>query len=225
MPNYQNGKMYSIRSHLTDDVYIGSTVETLSNRLSQHKKYYKKWLITKKNSCSSYKIIEKDLECYIELVELYPCNSKIELERREGEIIRATTCVNKRIAGRTLKEYYKDNKQQIAEKLKQYREDNKEKIAEYKKQYRQTNKEKLAEKDKIKYNNNKEKITEYHKQYYQNNKEKKTEQNKKYRENHKAEISEREKQKYTCECGSTLTIKKKQRHERTKKHQTFINSN
>ena len=252
MPNYQNGKIYSIRSHLTDDVYIGSTIETLSNRLSQHKKYYKQWLITKKLYTTSFKIIEKDPEnCYIELVELYPCNSKIELCRREGEIIRDTTCVNKNIAGRTLKEYYEDNKQQltdyykeyynnhkeeILEKKKQYSQNNKEKIAEYKKQYRQTNKQSIIESSKQYYENNKEQIIDKHKQYRENNKEQlnekykqyyenNKEKKKQYREIHKAEISEKYKQKYTCECGSTPTIYKKSQHNKTKKHQNFINSN
>jgi len=120
MPDYSKGKIYSIRSHLTDDVYIGSTIQRLSDRLTKHKKCYKKWLITKKNCYSSFKIIEKDPEnFYIELVELYPCNSKIELCRREGEIIRATTCVNKNIAGRTLKEYREEHKEYYKEKKKQ----------------------------------------------------------------------------------------------------------
>ena len=112
MPNYQNGKIYSIRSHLTDDVYIGSTIETLAKRLFNHKRYYKQWLNKKTNYTSSYKIIEKDFEnCYIELVENYPCNNKNELCRREGEIIRNTTCINKNIAGRTQKEWGNDNKE------------------------------------------------------------------------------------------------------------------
>jgi len=181
MPNYQNSKIYSIRSHLTDDVYIGSTIETLANRLAGHKRNYKKWLNKTTNYTSSFKLIEKDFEnCYIELVENYPCNSKNELCRREGEIIRATTCVNKCIAGRTDKEY---------------REDHKQSIAEYKKQYRENNKEQLLENAK---------------QYYENNKE---------------TIVEKKRQKYTCECGTTLRKNDKSRHEKTKKHQSFVNPN
>jgi len=209
MCDYSKGKIYSIRSHLTDDVYIGSTIETLSNRLSQHKKYYQKWLITKKRYTTSYKIIEKDAKCYIELVELYPCNSKIELHRREGEIIRATTCVNKNIAGRTQKEWFEENKQKLVEQRKEHYNDNKQQLLEKQKQYRDNNKQKIAEKNKQYYENNKEQISdktkEYKKQWYDNNKEK---------------IN----QKYTCECGSTLSLKNKLLHFKTKKHQTFINS-
>jgi hypothetical protein len=41
---------------------------------------------------------------YIELYEMYKCNTK-ELVKREGEIIRQIGTLNKNIAGRTLKEY------------------------------------------------------------------------------------------------------------------------
>ena len=206
MPDYSTGKIYSIRSHLTDDVYIGSTIQKLSDRLAEHKRYYKKWLITKKLYTTSFKIFEKDAECYIELIELYPCNSKIELHRREGEIIRNTTCVNKCIAGRTPKEYYKDNKEKLVEKHRQRYENNKEQILEKNRQWYENNKEQVAEKAKQYRENNKETINEKHKQRYENNKEK-------------------YKQKYTCECGSTTSFRHKTRHEKTKKHQTFINSN
>jgi len=271
MPNYQNGKIYSIRSHLTDDVYIGSTIETLSNRMAGHKKYYKKWLITKKRYTTSFEIINKDPEnCYIELVELYPCNSKIELHRREGEIIRTTNCVNKNIAGRTQKEWFEENKQILAEKSKIYRQTNKQSILEKNKQYRQTNKQKILEKakqmyennkqstieqrkqyrdnNKVKineqkrryheenkeqinkkkkeyYNNNKEQFKEKAKQYYENNKQQLLEQQKQFYENNKEQLLEKYKQKYTCECGSTLRKTDKSQHIKTKKHQTFINSN
>ena len=46
---------------------------------------------------------------YIELFENFPCNSKEELNKREGEIIREIGTVNKTIAGRTHKEYYETN--------------------------------------------------------------------------------------------------------------------
>ena len=57
---------------------------------------------------------------YIELYELYPCNSKMELERKEGEIQRQIATINKRVAGRTIKEYCFDNKDKISENKKEY---------------------------------------------------------------------------------------------------------
>jgi hypothetical protein len=86
MPNYKEGKVYSIRSPHTDKVYIGSTVASLSKRFSQHKRTT--------HNCSSKQIIDAG-DAYIELIEASPCNSKEELFRREAQIIRQTTnCIN-----------------------------------------------------------------------------------------------------------------------------------
>ena len=89
---------------------------------------------------------------YIELYEKFPCNDKQELHKREGEVIREISNLNRNVAGRSYKEYRYDNKEKIKqyyennkEKVKQCRENNKEKIANYEKQYREENKEKLDE--------------------------------------------------------------------------------
>ena len=76
---------------------------------------------------------------YIELFENFPCNSKEELNKREGEIIREIGTVNKQIAGRTKKEYYEDNKDKMKQHYKEYQEKNKDMIAEKNKKYRQDN--------------------------------------------------------------------------------------
>jgi hypothetical protein len=118
--NYQNGKIYTIRSFQTDGVYYGSTTQPLSKRLSGHKAHYRHWQQKNGKYTTSFEIIKFD-DCYIELYELYPCNSKTELEKREGEIIRVKDdAVNKVIAGRTKKEYDKkyrvDNRNKINQK-------------------------------------------------------------------------------------------------------------
>jgi hypothetical protein len=156
---YQNGKIYVIRSPSTDKIYIGSTIEKyLSNRLGGHNAHYKRYLTGKHHNITSFKIIKLG-DAYIELLELFPCNNKLELCKREGELIRQhkNNCVNRIIEGRSKKEY---------------RQDNKEKIKEQQKQYQQDNKEKIKEKNKQHYENNKEIIKEQKKQYQQDNKEK-----------------------------------------------------
>lgn len=117
MPNYQNGKIYSIRSHQTDLIYIGSTTQKLANRIGQHKKMYKKYLNGNKNYYTSFKILEYD-DAYIELIKLYPCTCKSELQKEEGLFIRKLNCVNKFVAGRSQKQYRIDNK----EKIKKYKQ-------------------------------------------------------------------------------------------------------
>ena len=87
MPNYQNGKIYGIRSVSNPDLlYVGSTTDQLSKRLYQHK--------NKSNKSTSKQIIDLG-DAYIELIENYACNSKEELLKREGEIMRSMECVNK----------------------------------------------------------------------------------------------------------------------------------
>ena len=34
---YKNGKIYSIKCNITDNIYIGSTIQTLIKRLNDHK--------------------------------------------------------------------------------------------------------------------------------------------------------------------------------------------
>ena len=139
MPNYQNGKIYKLWSPQGDEIYIGSTINTLARRKEQHK--------TNLNSCCSKILFEKYDDVRIELIEEYPCKNKMELNKREGYYIRNNECVNKYIAGRTMKDYYEDNKEVCNQKSKEYYEDNKEKIKEKVKDYKEKNKEKISEKN------------------------------------------------------------------------------
>ena len=143
MPNYQNGKIYKLWTPEGDCTYIGSTTQPLAVRLGGHKR-------ESNATCSKY-LFSKYTDIRIELMEDYPCNNKEQLNRREGEIIRATDCINKQIAGRTYKEYYETNKVKIAEQQKKYKEDNKTKIAEYQKNHYEKNKTKILEYQKKQY--------------------------------------------------------------------------
>jgi hypothetical protein len=67
---------------------------------------------------------------YIELYEEYPCQTKEQLNKREGEIMREISTLNLRIAGRTFQEYRETHKAEKAETDKKYKENNKEVIKE-----------------------------------------------------------------------------------------------
>jgi len=116
MPDYSNGKIYKMESP-SGLLYIGSTCQPLCERKAGHKIKYKLFKSGKeKFRTSSFDLFdeaEDDIEIY--LLEKYPCTSKEELHAREGDWIKQHDCVNKRIAGRTDKEYYQDNKQKINE--------------------------------------------------------------------------------------------------------------
>ena len=132
---YKRGKIYTIRCRYDDTlIYVGSTIEKyLSTRMAKHRY---------KNDCKIYEIVNGNwYNWYIELYENYSCKSKQELEKREGEIIRLIGNINKRIEGRTHKEYIEDNREKIAEYKKKHYQDNKEKITEY---HKKRNKEKIT---------------------------------------------------------------------------------
>lgn len=96
--DYKNGKIYAIRSHMTDDIYIGSTTQILSKRMNEHRCRYKSFLNGSFGFRTANYILEFE-DAYIELLEEYPCNNKMELCKREGELIRQHKCVNKRNEG------------------------------------------------------------------------------------------------------------------------------
>ena len=153
--DYQNGKIYCVRSYKTDLVYVGSTCQPLYKRLNEHKTNYKTYLKTGKTMYASYKIYELDDAPYIELIKKYPCSCLDELRREEGKFIRSIECANKNVAGRTKKEYREDNKEKIKEIQKKWNENNKDKVKEIKKKWNDSNKEYYSKyreknKDKIK---------------------------------------------------------------------------
>jgi hypothetical protein len=137
MPDYQKGKIYKLWSPQGDEIYIGSTINPLAKRLNHHKSTL---------TCRSKYLFENYDDVRIELIEEYPCNNKMQLNRKEGEHIRENECLNGRIAGRTKKEYGKEYRENNKEDIKEYRETNKEHNKEYIKEYRETNKEKINEK-------------------------------------------------------------------------------
>ena len=137
--DYQNGKIYTIRSPHTELYYIGSTASTLTKRLSGHKSL--------SNTCKTSKIIIDYGDAYIELLELFPCNSKIELRKREGELQRLyiNDIVNIRLECRTRQEYYQTNNEKINLNRREYQQANAEKLKlnQLQREYRQANCEKL----------------------------------------------------------------------------------
>jgi len=226
---YENGKIYCIRSPNTDLVYIGSTTQPLSKRFYNHKKDFK----SNKRYKNSFEILKYG-NTYIELIENYPCNSKEELNRREGEIMRNTpNRCNKTIAGRTMKEWIDDNKEKLRQLRKERYKNNKETVLERNHEYYKNNKNKVKECSKKYRENNREKVAEIQKKWYEKNKERCSQRKKEYREKNKEQIAkqrkeyyernkDRLKEKMTCECGSIFTINSKARHFKTKKHQKWL---
>lgn len=105
--NYQLGKIYKIWSLQTDKIYIGSTCQPLSGRMSAHRRDYRKYQNGKYPFVTSFEIL-KHGDAKIELVELVNATCRAEILAREGHYIRTLDCVNKRIPDRDKKEYMKE---------------------------------------------------------------------------------------------------------------------
>ena len=206
--DYSKGKIYTIRSYSTDDVYVGSTCTTLTKRLSKHKSDYGYWLKKDYRYITSYEVLKHD-DYYIELVEECPSENKQQLLRREGEVIRSMKCVNKLVAGRTHAEWNEDNAQRLAALRKEYYKKNKETIKAVVKEYRKKNEETLKA---------------VRKQQYEKNREYELARRKKYRDENKARIAAHKAEKVTCGCGCVMRRDSRAKHEKTKKHQIYIDN-
>lgn len=131
---YGNGKIYKLNDKTNGNIYIGSTIKTIEQRLLEHRNAYKSYLNGKYHFVTSFKIL-KNNNYSIELLELYPCNNKKELTNKESWYIRNLDCVNKKIEGRTIKEYYIDNRDALNNKHKQHYYDNKKIRLNYQNKY------------------------------------------------------------------------------------------
>ena len=178
---YQNGKIYKIVSADYSKCYIGSTCESLSQRLARHRAYYFEYLRGNKTHAKMTSTLLFDAfgveNCKLEWVEDYPCNFKHELHTREGQHIRNTDCVNKVIAGRTKQEYIEDNWDKISANAKTYKLEHQEEL----KQYREDNAEHFRQKAKERYIEKKEEVNKKHREHYiQNHEATKARQKKNY---------------------------------------------
>ena len=147
MPNYQNGKIYTLRCYTnTTLIYVGSTSQKLCDRKNNHKSNSVK--------CTEnylYKTVSNNggwNAWYIELVENYPCNSKEELEKREGEIIREIGNLNSKMPrGLRQKEntLYKDEYKKAINEYPEEIQNKKEEKQQYDAEYREINKDLIKE--------------------------------------------------------------------------------
>jgi len=208
-------KIYKIVCNETEEVYIGKTMRTLEERLRQHKNCL---------DCSSKQIILRE---NYNIIKIDECDTEKESIILEARYIRNTdNCVNKCIPGRTVKEYYEENKDKLNEKHKEYREENRDKIKEKSKEYyeayrdeikvkskeyRELHKDELKVKSKEYRELHKDEIKVKRKEYREKNKDKIKERQKEYREKNKDRILEyREKNK------DKISEKKKEWYEKNK---------
>ena len=201
MVDYSNGKIYRIVCNNTGKVYIGSTTDTLSRRLTGHKSNYNKYINGRYHYVTSFEII-KNNNFSIVLIENVPCKNKEELFQKERYYIENTQCVNKQVPLRTMREYINANIEKRKKTCKKYNDTHKDKHHEY-------------------YINNKDSINEKRKLYYEKNRDSFIQRAKKHYEQNISII----KTPFQCECGATLMNKSsKSKHLKTQKHLKYLES-
>jgi len=160
--DYSKGKIYKITNDFNDDIYVGSTCDTLVKRFSGHKTDINN---DKKKNRPLYTLMNEIgfNRFRIQLICDYPCEDKYQLRQKEGEYIRLLGTLNKNVAGRIGKEYYNENKDKIIASWKSYYENNKDKKLEYNKEYYLQNKDEVISKNKQYYQKQRHIILEIHK--------------------------------------------------------------
>lgn len=216
MPNYQNSKIYKITCVESDDIYIGSTVQSLNQRLNKHISDCKKYVENNKAPhCTSCDIV-KYRSAEITLICDFPCDSSEELRKKEREFIETVpNCINKCIPYKSVDEQ--------KETRKQYNVINREKHAAYHKVYQKINKEKLEEYRFESYNC--ECGGKY--KYHSKAKHMKSKKHIYFVENEerlKDVFIPKKKQIVKCPCGGTHCMKPAaiKMHEKSKKHIYYL---
>jgi len=164
---------------------------------STAKKYLSQRMDTHRSSYNQWKIGKRTLTKSFKLFEKYG------LENCEIILIENYPCNIKEELLAREKYYVKSlkcmNKNMPGRTSKEYYIDNKEKI-------------------KLYYENNKEKVKEYH----ENNREDILAKMKTYQQKNKEKIKALKSVEYICECGKSMCISNKSKHEKTKFHLNYV---
>ena len=151
----KKGLIYKLTDNTNGNVYIGSTQQNLSTRISIHKAQYRQYLLNKTNHLTAFEII-KNNNFTAEILEELEFNDRKQLNQLEGHYQKITqNCINHNIAGRTNKQYIKDNWETFKVILNKSYHKNIVKRREYQIKYYQSKKDERQEYQRDYYNRTK----------------------------------------------------------------------
>lgn len=166
---YDNGKIYRLVNSVDNEEYVGSTCGKLSKRLFVHKCHAKEKIgrrVYKHLNEIGWENVE------IVLVEEYPCENKMELERRERYWIEELKpSLNMCIPTRSKKEWEAENADRLKEYQAQWRMENAEHLKKEKQRWATENRDKTNEYKEKWAANNVDKVREKNARWYAENKE------------------------------------------------------
>jgi len=166
---YENSKIYKLQ-HTDGHFYIGSTINELTKRLSQHKG------MNRPNQRVYAHIAGEWDKVRILLIEEFSCQNKQELLRKEDEyiqkelnnplclnVLHAVLNVEKRKANAVERDkaYYEENREEIREKQAEYYVENAETIKEQAREYKAEHREECKARDRAYYEAHKDQFAEY----------------------------------------------------------------
>ena len=111
--DYANGRIYAIYNYIDPSlIYVGSTCQSLSKRLSKHRRE----INSRKSQTIPLYVKMREIgkeHFYMELIEEYPCENNDQSRAREGYHIRKLGTLNGFIECRTRKEWEAENQQYL----------------------------------------------------------------------------------------------------------------
>lgn len=239
----RSGKVYKIICSQTNDVYVGSTFNELRIRLRQHKYQFKQWVDEKSNEVSIYPYFETHgIENFkIILIKEYKVVDKDHLHAYEQLWINKLNPINKNnpfcIKKLYKKEWAKLNSDKVqasrANRQLQINERNKEKLTcecgvEVSRRNQSAHRKSQQHLRWIQESNETEEDRQTRLQAIADKelqqKKRTADRQKKYREKNNESIKASNAERFQCPCGLEIQKKKKNRHEKTKKHQTWLSS-
>jgi len=222
------GKVYKIICTQSNDIYIGSTFNTLRDRWRDHKNRYQQYKKNKNRTMSIHNYFDKyGIDNFkIILIKEYEVIDRNHLETKEQLWLNKLKNINIQSAfnpfRRCRKMYYQNRKEKI--NIRYECECGVFYYARHKIKHEKSISHiyfMMSDNEKKEYDNN---IKERKKEYDNNIKERKKE----YNEKNKDIIKEKHRQIEICECGGSYyknCNSKKERHIKTKKHLNYISNN
>jgi hypothetical protein len=200
---YQCGKIYKICSNQTEQIYIGSTTNTIEKRFNEHNHCFANYQRNKQKYMTSYDIIKYG-DAYIELIENFPTDNKFDLRIRERFYIENNNCINQVIPIRTEIEKRKSKK---IEKQKWYSKNKHRQIEVLRQKDKQEHKcvcgSKYRHSTKLRHT--------------------KTKRHLKYLQTPQEQLCiETKKQNFDCPCGGRYYLHNKQNHIKTTIHLNYL---
>ena len=202
------GRIYIIRNTVNGKCYVGSTVRTLAQRMSQHRSVSR--CVDTAHTSDAMPLIQAMRELgeehfFVELHKDYPCERKEQLHAEEGKCIRELNTIvpngyNVCVAGRPRAQWFAENSETLKIKHREYLAAHATEVKARKQKYYETHRKELTAKcrdahaaNKDVRNANRRKYRKEHieaesvtkRAYYEANKERIAARNKAYVEAHK----------------------------------------